>query len=461
MAKVSSVFVCKECGFESPKPLGKCPCGAWNSFYEQKIEKANTNEKIVTTKDDNLPKQLSTPINEKQERIKTGFETFNEVLGGGLLRGSASLISGEPGIGKSTLLLQTAINIAETKKVLYVSGEESFEQIKGRANRIINEYNQGKDIYENLFIFSETNLEKIFAEILNDDYSLIIVDSIQTVYSKKIETLKGGVSQIKEVTFSLVELAKKTNVPIILVAHITKQGDIAGPKIIEHLVDTVLYFTGERLSEIRILSSVKNRFGRTGEISAFEMREDGLKEVLDISSILIEERSEKNIGVICSATIEGSKAVLFELQALESSSENNYPKRITEGLPLNRLNMLIAISENCLELNFIEKDVYVNIIGDIKPEGRFLDLAAILTLYSINKRIEIDSDILAVGEVSLSGEVRYVASIEKIIKESIRMGFKKIIIPKKNFEKLNLADFKGANIFSVSSIKDAIKVMLS
>lgn len=451
MAKVKSVFVCSECGYESPVYQGKCICGAWNSFFEQKIESDTKNQNKKTPnleKYQKQPKKLDEITISNNIQVETGLEEFDNVVGGGLTEGSVTLITGEPGIGKSTLLLQIADSLSKKQSVLYVSGEESDSQIKARADRL--------DIAGgDLHLYTETNLEKILSYVEKSDHKLVIVDSIQTIWSESYDQLAGTVTQLKEVSLSFTKMAKELNISVILVAHVTKQGDLAGPKIIEHIVDTVLYFNGDRSFDIRILNAVKNRFGAVGQIGAFEMSDKGLSSISDLSLYLVSETEGENIGTIVSGEITGNKPILFEMQSLVSKASAGFARRIPVGISNSRLSTLIAIIENAFDVSFVEHDVYLNIAGGISPEGRGIDLPAIISIFSAVKKLNIKKNIMAIGEVSLRGEVRGLPKIDAIIREATRIGFKKIIVPSKSMNKIKKYD--GIQIKGVATIADAIK----
>ena len=448
--KVKSVFVCQECGYESEKWMGKCICGAWNSFIEEKVlpDLEEDNRRRVTG--NAKPMKLNSVGSINYERIDSGINELNRVLGGGIVRGSLVLISGEPGIGKSTLILQAASNISKkNKKVLYISGEESEEQIKLRADRIC------KDINDNLFVLSETNMENVINVADDIKPEFIIIDSIQTLYSNQIDSAPGSVSQVRVCGNELMKLAKTKNIPIFIVCHVTKSGDLAGPKTVEHLVDTVLNFTGERDQELRILRSFKNRFGTTSEIGAFKMDGEGLKEVIDISSTFIESNDEISEGTITASTYEGSRPIMFEVQALVTPSNIGFARRTAIGFDNNRLNMLLAVMEKKGGLNLINQDVYVNVVGGIKPEGTGVDLAVMFSIYSSFKGVVLDKKSLCLGEIGLTGDLRFVQNADKIVKEAARLGYEQVFLPKRNEEKIK--DISGIKIVGLKNIKDSFR----
>ncbi|MGL4483408.1 MAG: DNA repair protein RadA, partial [Anaerovoracaceae bacterium] len=380
--KVKTVFVCQECGTESPKWMGQCSCGAWNSFVEEKILPVKGDDKRSRAKSSgkssNRPEQLNKVIsNSNQSRIDTGINEFNRVLGGGLVTGSLVLLSGEPGIGKSTVIMQAAANIAGSEGiVLYVSGEESEEQIRMRADRICN------GIDDNLFILSETNIENIAAVTDTLKPKFIIIDSVQTMYSSEIDSAPGSVSQVRACGNELMRIGKVSNIPILIVAHVTKSGELAGPKIVEHLVDCVLSLFGESSQELRILRASKNRFGTTNEIGAFEMTSQGLMEVENLSQSFLANVDDEVEGSIVTAVYEGTRPLLLEIQALAAPTNLSFPRRTAIGIEISRLNMILAVLERKAGLVLSNQDIYVNVVGGLKPEGTSTDLAVALAIHS-------------------------------------------------------------------------------
>lgn len=449
--KAKTVFVCQECGYESPKWMGQCICGAWNSMFEEKLSDSAEDDKRRRTgmRSNAKPAILSaiTAQNE-HERIDTGISELNRVLGGGLVPGSLTLISGEPGIGKSTIIMQAAANIAASKgRVLYVSGEESEEQIKMRADRIC------KDMSENLYILAETNMENIAVQAEHLKPQFVIIDSIQTMYTEDLDSAPGSVSQVRACGNELMRIGKMKNVPIFIVAHVTKSGDLAGPKIVEHLVDCVLNFSGERNQELRILRAFKNRFGTTSEIGAFEMAQEGLIEIKDLSRRFLEDMDDENEGSVVTAVYEGTRPLLLEIQALTSKTAAGFPRRTALGIENGRLSMIIAVLERRTGISLADQDVYVNIVGGLKPEGTSTDLAVALALYSTFTGINIRKDTLALGEVGLTGDLRPVRNVEKIIKEAGRMGMRKVILPGSQAEKL-LKEQNAGSFIEISGAKN-------
>ena len=446
MAKTKNVFVCSNCGYESAKWLGKCPgCNEWNSFYEEKITKTTKlteNKKIATaTKLNEVEKKTTT-------RFSTGIKELDRVLGGGMVEGSLILLGGEPGIGKSTLILQICNSIKLDGNVLYISGEESAEQVKLRADRL----NIKND---NLLFLSQTDIELIKNEIEEIKPKLVIIDSIQTMYSDEISSAPGSVSQVREITSQIMRMCKQNGITTIIIGHVTKDGNIAGPRVLEHMVDTVLYLEGERYFSYRILRGVKNRFGSTNEIGMFQMQDSGMMEIENPSQILISERDGNPSGSIIVASIEGSRCILVELQALVTPSVFGLPRRTANGIDYNRLTLLIAVLEKKAGLMLGNQDVYLNIVGGIRINEPATDLGVVLSVASSFKNISISPDLVAIGEVGLTGEVRAVNLIEKRIKEAEKLGFKTCIIPENN-KKLLKEKFK-LDIIGVKNIVEAMK----
>src|SRR5574344_2173461 len=424
MAKAKSVFVCSDCGYESPKWLGKCPsCGAWNTFYEETIQPSVTaNGK---TKEAAKPMNLNNVEGKESIRIDTGYDELNRTLGGGLVKGSLVLLGGEPGIGKSTLVLQLCDKIANDGKVLYISGEESAEQVKLRADRL-----EIKN--DNIMFLGETDINCIEQEIINMNPKMVVIDSIQTMYSPELTSAPGTVSQVREITARLMRCCKQNQITTIIIGHVTKDGNIAGPRVLEHMVDTVLYLEGERYFSYRILRSVKNRFGSTNEVGMFEMQNEGMVEISNPSSILISEREDNPSGSVIVASMEGTRPLLIELQALTTPTVFGLPRRTANGIDYNRLTLLMAVLEKKAGMNLGSQDVYLNVVSGIKIQEPAIDLGIVLSVASSFKNISIPTDTVAIGEVGLTGEVRSVNMIEKRIKESERLGFKKCIIPENN-----------------------------
>lgn len=449
--KPKTVYICTECGNESNGWQGQCSfCGAWNSIVEQKVapapkESDDTRRRVTSLA---RPVPLSEVGTRNYSRIHSGSRELDRVLGDGIVLGSLILISGEPGIGKSTLIVQAANHIAGTYgKVLYVSGEESEEQVKLRADRVC-----GK-ISENLYIFPETNLENVLAHCENLQPCFVIIDSIQTVYSGGIDSVAGSVSQIRTCSNLLMNFAKTKNVPVMIVAHVTKSGELAGPKTIEHMVDCVLQFNGERDRDLRVLRSLKNRFGTTEEIGAFRMGPEGMKEENDLSGSLLENPDVQEEGSLVSAIYEGSRPVFFEIQALVSPSNVGFARRTALGIDQNRLNMILAVLEKKAGISLLNYDVYVNVVGGMRPDSTATDLAVALAIFSSFRGKCAAAKTIAIGEIGLTGNLRSVRNAEKIAAEAVRLGYEKIILPKKN-SKFTLA---GISIVGAENIMEAIR----
>lgn len=456
MAKIKTKYVCQSCGYENPKWLGKCPeCMKWNTFVEEiedKSSKSNHRETFVIDKSSQKPVNINSITIKHEERFYSGINELNRVLGGGIVRGSLVLVGGDPGIGKSTLLLQVSESVAQSgKKVLYISGEESESQIKMRAERL-----NAKS--ENLFIMAENNLNIIEHNLEGFDPDLIILDSIQTVFTPDIASAPGTVSQIKEGTSRFMRISKKMGISTFVVGHVTKEGALAGPKIMEHMVDTVLYFEGERYNTYRLIRAVKNRFGSTNELGVFEMSEKGLQELENPSKALISEKPENASGSVIVSTVEGTRPMLLELQALVSPTSFGIPRRTATGIDFNRVNLLLAVLEKRAGMQIQNQDVYLNIVGGIKINEPSMDLGVILAVASGFRNIPISGEVAVTGEVGLTGEIRGVSYIEKRISECRKLGFKKIIIPKSNYEAVK--DIKGIEIWPVENVRQAINMVL-
>ena len=450
MAKAKTVFVCSECGNESPKWLGKCPaCNSWNTFYEQKIEKYTDTNKIER-KINNTPKPLSSYVGQEANRTSTGYVELDRVLGGGLVKGSLILLGGEPGIGKSTLILQLCEKVQGDGKVLYVSGEESAEQIKLRADRL--------DVKnDDLMFLGETDIDVIKDAIADMKPKLVIIDSIQTMYSDEITAAAGSVSQVREITSQIMRMCKAQQITTIIIGHVTKEGNIAGPRVLEHMVDTVLYLEGERYNTYRILRAVKNRFGSTNEIGMFEMRQEGMCEVTNPSDILITEREDNPSGSCILASVEGTRPILVEIQALTSQTVFGLPKRTANGFDYNRLAVLIAVLEKRAGLSLGNQDVYLNVAGGMRISEPAADLGIIATVASSYKNVPISQSTVVMGEVGLTGEVRRINLIEKRLKEAEKLGFKTCIIPENN--KKGLKDDYKLDIIGVKNIGEMLRIL--
>lgn len=453
MAKVKTVFFCKECGNESPKWIGHCPgCGAWNSYVEETVVTGKDSKTV--TKDIDLQgfKSKPTPIREvtsaQEERLDLGYDELNRVLGGGLVRGSLVLLGGEPGIGKSTLLLQMALHI-KNKKVLYVSGEESRQQIKMRADRIGIEN-------DNCLILNETNTQDILKHFKDVMPDLMIIDSIQTLESPGVEATAGSISQIRETAAEMNKIAKTFHVPVFLIGHITKDGTIAGPKILEHIVDTVIQFEGDRHYGFRILRTVKNRFGSSSELGIFEMNAEGLREVKNPSEILLSQRESAVSGIAIAAMVEGLRPMLVETQALVSTAAYGTPQRSSTGFDIRRLNMLLAVLEKRAGFRLGAKDVFLNIAGGLRVDDPAMDLAVTAAVLSSSEDVAIDGRCAFAAEVGLSGEVRAINRVEARIAEADKLGFDKIFISKYNAKGLDTQRYK-IKIIPLATIGDLYK----
>ena len=449
MAKSKTVFVCSECGNESSKWLGKCPaCNSWNTFYEQKVVETKIGAHKDLAKSENKPQKLNSYEAKETLRTSTGFGELDRVLGGGLVKGSLVLLGGEPGIGKSTLILQICDKVKGEGKVLYVSGEESAEQIKMRADRL--------GIHNDDILFlGETDIDVVNQAIINTNPKLVIIDSIQTMYSEELTAAAGSVSQVREITSQVMRVCKSRSITTIIIGHVTKEGNIAGPRVLEHMVDTVLYLEGERYFSYRVLRGVKNRFGSTNEIGMFEMNEEGMCEITNPSDILISEREDNPAGSCIVSSIEGTRAILIELQALTTQSIFGFPKRTANGTDYNRLALLIAVLEKRAGMMLGNQDIYLNLVGGIRVNEPSIDLGMIMAVASSFKNVAIPKDMVIIGEVGLTGEVRRINLIDKRLKEAEKLGFKSCIIPESN--KKDLKETYKLDIISVSNINEAMK----
>jgi DNA repair protein RadA/Sms len=452
MAKTKSSFFCQNCGNQSTRWLGKCPaCNEWNTYVEEVIVSKDDKKKGYKKGDKTAtPKPIHQIDWEKEERLTTRSVEFDRVLGGGLVTGSIVLIGGEPGIGKSTLLLQVALNMSGIK-ILYVSGEESHQQLKMRADRIgLN----NPDCY----ILNETFTGEVFRHIDELSPELIIIDSIQTLYTDIIDSSAGSISQIRETAAELQRFAKTTNIPVILIGHITKDGTLAGPKLLEHMVDTVLQFEGDRHYGFRILRSVKNRFGSTSELGIFEMQSTGLREVTNPSEILLSQRDEETSGIAIAAMLEGQRPMLIETQALVGPAAYGTPQRSSTGFDLRRMNMLLAVLEKRSGFRLSAKDVFLNIAGGIRVDDPAIDLAVVAAVLSSADDQPVGNNICFAGEVGLSGEIRAVSRVENRISEAEKLGFEKIMISKYNLKGIDKKKQK-IEIIPVANIRDVVKLL--
>ena len=448
MAKAKTAFVCQECGYQSARWLGKCPtCGKWNSLVEERLDidiTSREERRLSTAK----PSPISSIKLQPEERFLTGISEFDHVLGGGVTAGSLVLLAGSPGIGKSTLLLQVAGSLAVSgRRCLYISGEESLEQVKLRADRL-------RIDSPELIIFSETNLKEIINQIKEVEPKFVIIDSIQTVYHEDFSGSPGSVGQVKECTEELLYLAKSKRIPVFISGQITKEGAIAGPKVLEHVVDTVLYFEGSRDYLYRILRVEKNRYGTTSEISIFEMKSDGLQQVLNPSQIFLEGRVPA-AGAVVVAPLEGTRPLLVELQALVTRANFNLPRRQASGLDYNRILLLVAVVEKNFNLHLEKCDIFLNIAGGVKVYEPACDLGVIAAIYSGVKNIPIDEKVVVIGEVGLAGEVRGVTFVEKRVSEAEKLGFKTCILPSHNLREFHQK--RKIDLIGVSTVNEAIE----
>lgn len=453
MAKEKSVWFCSECGNESAKWVGRCPsCGAWNSMVEEKIKKTPKSGIVKTAHQCNKAQRFTDIGHFEQTRIAMPSKELNRVLGGGLVAGSIVLIGGEPGIGKSTLVLQNILSI-KSRRVLYISGEESIGQLKMRADRI------GK-VTDSLYILCETSLENIFKEIDEIEPQLVVVDSVQTMASDALESSAGSVSQVRECAAAFLRYAKQSGTPVILIGHINKEGSIAGPKVLEHIVDAVLQFEGDRHYIYRILRSIKNRFGSTSELGIYEMNQKGLREVSNPSEMLLSNSGEDLSGSAIGCTIEGVRPFLIEVQSLVSTAAYGTPQRSVTGYDSKRLNMLLAVLEKRVGFKLAQKDVFLNIAGGIKVNDPALDLAVVCAILSSNVDISLDRTICFSGEVGLSGEIRPVTRIEQRILEAEKMGMKRIFVPKNNLKGVDCSRM-SIEVVEVGKVEEAFKQLFA
>lgn len=457
MAKgTNTVFFCTECGYESAKWMGQCPgCRSWNTFVEEPKEKSSKNKKngnldVLGVKN-NEPVQISKVSLEETKRISTCMPELDRVLGGGIVQGSLTLVGGDPGIGKSTLLLQVCKNLSDKGlKILYVSGEESLKQIKIRGDRI-------GQFSDKLLLLCETNLQSISEQIKKHSPEVVVIDSIQTMYNEEVGSAPGSVSQVRESTGILLQLAKGLNVSVFVVGHVTKEGTVAGPRVLEHMVDTVLYFEGDRHASYRILRGVKNRFGSTNEIGVFEMQREGLKEVANPSEFMLDGKPENASGSVVSCSMEGTRPLLLEIQALVCRSGFGNPRRQANGTDFNRVNLLMAVLEKRVGLQLGDCDAYVNLAGGIKISEPAIDLAIVMAIASSYKNRAVPDKMVFVGEIGLSGEVRSVGMIENRVQEAKKLGFTTCVVPAGCMERVK--EIEGIKVIPVSNVKEAIDLI--
>ncbi len=447
-----NVFFCQECGYESAKWLGQCPaCKAWNRFVEEPVERKTKRGGLAAGRlTKATEKRLFEISMEKEERMLTGIQELDRVLGGGVVSGSLVLVGGDPGIGKSTLLLQVCRNLAETKKVYYISGEESLQQIKLRANRI-------GTFSDQFFLLCETNLELIKERVENAQPDVVIIDSIQTMVREDVASAAGSVSQVRESTGLLMQLAKGLGISIFIVGHVTKEGVVAGPRVLEHMVDTVLYFEGDRHAAYRILRGVKNRFGSTNEIGVFEMRESGLEEVKNPSEYMLNGKPQGASGSIVTCAIEGTRPILLEIQALVCKTNFGLPRRTAAGTDYNRVNLLMAVLEKRVGLRLSDCDAYVNIAGGLKLNEPSLDLGIVMAIISSYRDHAVDDKTIVFGEVGLSGEVRGIRLCEARLKEAFKLGFQTCVLPKVSLASSKVP--KGMKVVGIENLKEVIRWM--
>ncbi len=450
MAKIKTQFVCQACGYSAPKWLGKCPgCQEWNTFVEERIvEEKQTERDPLGFETTTVPIPLTEVVPEEKGKLLTGIGEFDRVLGGGIVLGSVILIGGDPGIGKSTLLLQAMKGLASKgNKILYISGEESLQQTWMRAERL-------GMVSGNLYVASETSLEKILQDIQKLRPTAVVVDSIQTIYSGDLPAMPGTITQIREVSSRLIYLAKHLSIPLFLVGHVTKEGYMAGPKVLEHMVDTVLYVEGEGQHAFRILRATKNRFGSTNEIGIFEMKDSGLVEVNNPSEFFLSGRQATSGSAII-ASLEGSRPILLELQALVVPTPFGVPRRTSQGVDVNRVSLLVAVMEKRLGLHLLHQDIFLNIAGGIRVEETGADLGVIASIFSSFQNQPLRPDLVLFGEVGLGGEVRAVSRSEIRVKEAARLGFHQCLLPKANEEKMKAIE--GIELIGVKTVQEVVE----
>ncbi|MEC4670026.1 MAG: DNA repair protein RadA [Nitrospirota bacterium] len=452
--RAKTSFLCQACGHQSPRWLGRCPdCGRWNSMREERLAATGRGRPATFGDATSMPTPIEAIQVAGEYRLYTGISEFDRVLGGGVIPGSVVLIGGDPGIGKTTLLLQAVAKLAiNGQKTLYISGEESPQQIKLRGQRL------GVDS-PLLFILAETSLEEILKSVQNLHPSAIVIDSIQTVYTDQITSAPGSVSQVQEVAGQLRWFAKRSGVPVFIIGHVTKEGAIAGPRLLEHIVDTVLYFEGDKQHSYRILRAVKNRFGSTNEIGVFEMKEQGLLEVGNPSEIFLAERPAQCTGSVVVCSLEGSRPILVELQALVSPTSYAMPKRMANGVELNRMSLLIAVLEKRIGMHLSGQDVYVNVVGGMQIDEPAIDLGIVTAISSSLRDRPIDHATIVCGEVGLGGEVRAISQVELRLREAAKMGFRRCVIPERNLAKLGTSD--GLELVGIRDIGEALDAVLA
>ena len=451
IAKKKSTFVCQNCGYKSAKYLGRCPnCGEWSSFVEEVEVQEVKNQRVSMTGERSKPLKLDEVELFDTPRIETDLDEFNRVLGGGVVPGSLVLIGGDPGIGKSTLLLQVSTQLASRGRVLYVSGEESAQQIKLRAERL-------GDIDRDFYLYAETNMQSIRAEVERLKPNFLIIDSIQTIMTPEIQSTQGSVSQVREVTGELMQIAKTNDIATFIVGHVTKEGQLAGPRMLEHMVDTVLYFEGERNNTFRILRAVKNRFGSTNEIGIFEMQGHGLVEVTNPSEVFLEERLEGSTGSAIVCALEGTRPILVEIQALTTPTMFGNAKRTTSGLDFNRVSLIMAVLEKRTGLLMQNQDAYLKSAGGVKLDEPAIDLAVAVAVASSYKELPTDARECFIGEIGLTGEIRRVTRIEQRLNEAAKLGFKKVYAPKNSIVGIDIPE--QIQVIGVTTLTECLKLV--
>ena len=451
MAKKKSSFICQNCGYKSAKYLGRCPnCGEWSSFVEEVEVQEVKNQRVSMTGERSKPLKLDEVELFDTPRIETDLDEFNRVVGGGVVPGSLVLIGGDPGIGKSTLLLQVSTQLASRGRVLYVSGEESAQQIKLRAERL-------GDIDRDFYLYAETNMQSIRAEVERLKPNFLIIDSIQTIMTPEIQSTQGSVSQVREVTGELMQIAKTNDIATFIVGHVTKEGQLAGPRMLEHMVDTVLYFEGERNNTFRILRAVKNRFGSTNEIGIFEMQGHGLVEVTNPSEVFLEERLEGSTGSAIVCALEGTRPILVEIQALTTPTMFGNAKRTTSGLDFNRVSLIMAVLEKRTGLLMQNQDAYLKSAGGVKLDEPAIDLAVAVAVASSYKELPTDARECFIGEIGLTGEIRRVTRIEQRLNEAAKLGFKKVYAPKNSIVGIDIPE--QIQVIGVTTLTECLKLV--
>lgn len=451
MAKIKSVYICSECGYESPKWYGKCPsCGEWNTMNEEIKEQSSASFSKAKVSSYAPPVQINEISTTDEIRYKTGLAELDRVLGGGIVKGSLVLLGGDPGIGKSTILLQICQHLGKTNKILYVSGEESKRQLKLRADRL----NVSND---NLYIQTQTDVELISETIRQDRPDLVMIDSIQTMSLSELQSSPGSITQVRECTNYLMRVAKSLDIPLIIVGHVNKEGSIAGPKVLEHIVDAVLHFEGDKQMSYRILRAIKNRYGSTNEIGVFQMTDCGLVEVENPSMMLLSGRPKNVSGTCVACAMEGSRPILAEIQGLVTTTGYGNPRRMSTGFDYNRVSLILAVLEKRAGYYFSNTDTYINVVGGLRLDETAVDIAVAMALVSSLKDIIIPDDAIAIGEIGLAGEIRAVNHISQRVSEAIRLGFKKIVVPHHNLKDIKMS--AECEIIGVKNVRQAFEAL--